>query len=96
MKLLILGTLAFLAVSNPAWAQESTIDDMGKAVVEALKLFQQDEPTKAQDFSGVKAWIDGGQFQVKIYLQPASEFIQYTCFKHVMGGEEMIMCDKVD
>ena len=86
--------LCLVGLPSGAWAHGNKVDSTQHVLETALEKFKQEESAASVEaFSGVKAWPDGSDIKVKIYLS-ANTSLQYTCMEHVMDGKEMVMCSK--
>lgn len=86
-------TLLVSIVPAFAFAHGNKVDTTSHALSTALQKFSQEEAANIPNFLGVKAWPDGHNIQVKVYL-PENGVILYTCGEHEMDGQEMMMCTK--
>lgn len=89
-KLMVGSALSALTLAPSfALAHGSKMDAVTNGVAAALAVFERDErdPVKSA-FAGVKAWLEGKDIRVKVYLSGQPE-LRYVC-----KGHDDLVCEK--
>ena len=89
----IFASLIFV-LSFSAWAHPKKTDATVHAIQTVIEKFNREEAASLPRYQGLKAGPDRDRYSVRIYLTQNVTLL-YSCYEHVMNGQEMMMCDKV-